>query len=109
MDPPSKQSFVQSSLEVARDQTERAELNKGAILASQSSRLLKEMLNDQSYLKQTAVATASGLLQGQPRFRSVEGLRAIAALTVIVFHLYSYAGTPEWRPIHGVNLMRPLH
>jgi len=40
---------------------------------------------------------------------SVDGLRGIAALTVVIHHLFNCSGFPELRPFLNVNLLRPLH
>jgi peptidoglycan/LPS O-acetylase OafA/YrhL len=38
----------------------------------------------------------------------VEGLRGMAAMIVVIFHLFQNSGQPEWR-LFGVNLFRPFH
>lgn len=40
--------------------------------------------------------------------RSIDGLRGVAALTVVIYHFFTNAGNPEWRPFLGINLLRPL-
>jgi peptidoglycan/LPS O-acetylase OafA/YrhL len=40
---------------------------------------------------------------------SVDGLRGLAALTVVVYHLFTNSLQPEWRPFLNINLLRPLH
>jgi peptidoglycan/LPS O-acetylase OafA/YrhL len=40
---------------------------------------------------------------------SVDGLRGIAALMVVIHHLFNWSGFPEWRPFMNINVLRPLH
>ncbi len=39
---------------------------------------------------------------------AVDGLRGMAALLIVVYHCFTNVDSPEWRPILGVNLLRPL-
>ena len=39
----------------------------------------------------------------------VDGLRGTAALIIVVYHLFTGCGNPEWRPWHQINVLRPLH
>jgi peptidoglycan/LPS O-acetylase OafA/YrhL len=41
--------------------------------------------------------------------KSIDGLRGVAALMVVVFHLFNCSGFPELRLVHHLNLLRPLH
>jgi len=40
---------------------------------------------------------------------SIDGLRGLAALTIVVFHLFQHFGCPELRPFWHLNVFRPLH
>ncbi len=44
-----------------------------------------------------------------PRLGGVDGLRGLAALIVLVFHMFGQSGGPELRLLHRVNVLRPLH
>ena len=39
----------------------------------------------------------------------IDGLRGIAALVIVVYHLFCDSDNPEWRPFFNVNVLRPLH
>ncbi|MEA3212772.1 MAG: hypothetical protein QOE70_5829 [Chthoniobacter sp.] len=40
---------------------------------------------------------------------SVDGLRGVAALLIVIYHLFNLGGNPEWRPLRDINVLRPLH
>ena len=40
---------------------------------------------------------------------SIDGLRGIAALIIVVYHLFTSSHNPDWRPFLNVNVLRPLH
>ncbi|MGH7213847.1 MAG: acyltransferase family protein, partial [Tepidisphaeraceae bacterium] len=40
---------------------------------------------------------------------AVDGLRGLAALMIVVFHLFGEMSGPAWRPLFGINVLRPVH
>ena len=39
----------------------------------------------------------------------IDGLRGLAAFSIAIFHIFTGAGMPEFRPWGHVNLLRPMH
>lgn len=57
--------------------------------------------------KLTAPATAQQVLPSH--LNGVDGLRGVAALSILIYHCFTISYAPELRPFHHINLLRPLH
>lgn len=54
------------------------------------------------------VASATASPTGSSHLTAVDGLRGLAALAIVIYHLFTNAQSPELR-IAGINILRPLH